>query len=97
MIKAFGKYITVKKMNSDKEFDTGLVVKHSQANLIVKAEVLSVGTDESFFEDEARKKPILKKGDTVYVHEFPKDTQIDEDGEDVTFILASTIYGYNTK
>jgi len=97
-IKAFGKYITVKKIDSDKKYSSGIVSKHGQQNLIVKGEVLSVGSHEDFYYDEDRKEPIIKPGDIVYVHEFPKDEQIDpETNEAVAFVMSNIIYGFESK
>ena len=98
-IQAFGRYITVKPLNSDKEFETGIKASHTQANLILKAEVISVGHDEEFadFNDEGCGQ-ILEKGDTVFVHEFPKDGQIDpKTNEEIMFIRVDTVYGYIKK
>lgn len=99
MIAAFNRYLVVKPIKSDKEFvKTGIVATHTQANLICKAIILSVGSDEAFYFDEERTRPILKPGDTVFVHEFPKDSQVDpETGEEVMFIREDTIYGYVKK
>jgi len=96
-IKAFGRYITVKAIPSDKEYKTGLVSSHTQANLIVRAEVLSVGQHEEFYEEFDNNK-IIEPGDIVFVHEFPKDNQVDaKTGEEVMFIRLDTIYGFIKK
>ena len=95
-IKAFGRYITVKPLKSDKEFDTGITASHTQANLICKAEVLSIGTDKVFWDKKGKR--IFEPGDTVFIHEFSKDNQIDpKTGEVIMFIREDTIYGYIKK
>ena len=92
MIRAFGKYITIEKVDSDKEYSTGIVSKQSHANLIVKGKIISIGSHKDFFND---KKPILKKGMIVYVHEFPKDKFPDiKANKEIAFVRSDTIYGY---
>lgn len=91
-IQAFGRYITVKALESDKKFKSGLHASHTQANLIAKAEVLSAGHYKELNDK------VLEPGDTVFVHEFPKDNQIDPvTGEEIMFIRADMVYGYIKK